>query len=295
MPARAPRRPCATPARERSARDLPASRQLTLFDDAAPRAAVPPGPASGGSNAPGTFAHPGADREIVLGEHRVAYALRRARRRSIGFVVGADGLSVSAPRWVGVAEIEAALRAKSAWILRKLHEQHERARHLAAARVDWRDGAVLPFLGRRIVLQAAAAGAPTGLDAERGVLLLALPPGAGATQWREAAQGWLQRQARRVFDERVALYAPRLAVQVRRVSLSSATTRWGSASADGSIRLNWRLVHFALPVLDYVVVHELSHLREMHHGPAFWQVVASVVPDHARWRGALREAVLPVL
>ena len=76
--------------------------------------------------------------------------------------------------------------------------------------------------------------------------------------------------------------------------LSSAQTRWGSASADGSIRLNWRLVHFALPTIDYVVTHELAHLREMNHSPAFWDVVRSVLPDYEQSRGMLREQVLPV-
>ena len=102
------------------------------------------------------------------------------------------------------------------------------------------------------------------------------------------------RQARRIFDERCAVYAPRLSVQPKRVSLTSAGTRWGSASRSGAIRLNWRLVHFGLPVIDYVVAHELAHLREMNHSPAFWDVVRSVIPDFEQSRGALREQVLPV-
>ena len=107
-------------------------------------------------------------------------------------------------------------------------------------------------------------------------------------------QGWLQRQARRIFEERCAHYAPRLGVRLRRLALSSAQTRWGSASADGSVRLNWRLVHFALPTIDYVVAHELAHLRHMDHGPQFWDVVRSVIPDVEAARGRLKEAVLPV-
>src|SRR5262245_36219134 len=125
----------------------PSSMQLSLFDEAPPPApaASRPGPPPSVTHAP--FSHPNPQREILLGSHRVGYALRRSRRRSIGFVVGPEGLAVNAPRWVGVAEIEAALREKSAWILRKLHEQGDRARRLDAARVDWRDGVSIPFLG----------------------------------------------------------------------------------------------------------------------------------------------------
>jgi predicted metal-dependent hydrolase len=108
-------------------------------------------------------------------------------------------------------------------------------------------------------------------------------------------QGWLQRQARRVFEERCAHFAPRLRVRVKRLSLSSAATRWGSASADGSIWLHWRLIHFTLPVIDYVVAHELAHLREMNHSRAFWDVVRSVVPDYERTRRVLDDQPVPVL
>ncbi|ODU77323.1 MAG: metal-dependent hydrolase [Novosphingobium sp. SCN 63-17] len=267
------------------------TKQLSLFDEASPPPApllLPPAPATSPSR------HPRSQREIGFGEHRVAYELRRARRRSIGFVVGADGLTVSAPRWVGLGEIEAALREKSTWILRKLQEQRERASRLAAARVDWREGTELPFLGRRVVLRLDAQRSGALFDAAASVLHLGLPQGAAPAQIRDLVQSWLQCQARRVFDERCQQFAPRLGVRIKRLTLSSAATRWGSASADGSIRLNWRLVHFALPVIDYVVTHELAHLREMNHSAAFWSVVRSVLPDYERSRGALRDEVLPV-
>ena len=267
-------------------------RQLSLFEDAVTAAASAPAlpVATAALDAPGR-----ARRQIRLGEHVVAYELRRARRRSIGFVVGSDGLAVSAPRWVGLGDVEDALRAKAGWILKKLQQQRERAHRQAEARVDWRDGARLPFLGREIVVRLDAHADGALLDAERGALRVGLPEGAAPAQIRDAVRSWLQRQARRIFEERCAIYAPRLGVRMTRLGLSSAATRWGSASADGSIRLNWRLVHFGLPVIDYVVTHELAHLREMNHSAAFWSVVRSVMPDYEQARGALRSEVTPVL
>ena len=129
----------------------------------------------------------------------------------------------------------------------------------------------------------------------RMTLHVGLANGAGAVQLREAVQGWLQRQAMAVFQERCAEFSARLGVRVRRLTLSSASTRWGSASADGSIRLNWRLIHFGLPVIDYVVVHEMAHLREMNHSQAFWEVVRSVMPDYETARVELRDRLLPVM
>ena len=278
--------------------------QFSLFDDGAPAAPPPTAqlPAAALPTGPLEYRHPRSQRELRLQGHLVAYELRRSRRRSIGFVVGAEGLSVSAPRWVGLGEIESALREKAGWILRKLHEQQERARRLDAARVVWRDGTSLPFLGETVivVLDPRVTGAQlnNAADALPGVprltLHLGLPATAEPAQIRDAVQSWLQRQARRIFEDRCAQLAPRLNVRMKRLALSSAATRWGSASADGSIRLNWRLVHFALPVIDYVVAHELAHLREMNHSAAFWDVVRSAVPDFEAARGTLRHEVLPV-
>jgi predicted metal-dependent hydrolase len=253
--------------------------------------------------APMLWRHPHAVREIDLGRAVVAYEFQRARRRSIGMVVSAEGLSVRAPRWVGWGEIEAALREKAGWIEAKLAEQHERARKHAASRIEWRDGAALPFLGETaiLVLDPRTTGAVLNTDGQalpgvpRLTLHIGLPQGARPEQIRDVVQAWLKRQARRVFEERCAHFAPRLKVCVKRLSLSSAQTRWGSASADGSIRLNWRLVHFAMATIDYVVAHELAHLREMNHSPRFWDVVRSVIPDVDAARGTLRHESLPAL
>lgn len=249
------------------------------------------------------FRHPRASREIRLGEAVVAYELTRARRRSIGMVVSAEGLSVRAPRWVGVAEIESALHAKAAWIRSKLADQRERARRGEAARIEWADGASLPFLGETVILvldeRVTGAVLHTDIEALPGVprltLHLGLPHTAAPAQIRDAVQAWLQRQARRIFEERCTHYADKLGVRVTRLQLSNAQTRWGSASADGSIRLNWRLIHLGMATIDYVVAHELAHLREMNHSPRFWDVVRSVIPDVDRVRQGLRNEVLPDL
>jgi predicted metal-dependent hydrolase len=298
----------------RNARHDPA--QLDLFglavaerDDAQPPPRLSRRPPDASATTPPApklptpaLGHPNAQRQIRLGEHLVAYRLRRARRRSIGFVVDIEGLSVAAPRWVTLADIEAALREKQAWIVRKLAEQQERARRLQAARIEWRDGTHVPFLGETVivVIDPRVDGAMLNADAvalpgvPRLALHIGLPQHARPEQIRDAVQSWLQRQARRVFEERCRHFAPLLRVHVKRLGLSSAQTRWGSANANGSVHLNWRLVHFALPIIDYVVAHELAHLRVMNHSPQFWDVVRSVIPDYQGARSMLKDDALPV-
>ena len=247
----------------------------------------------------------------------MAYALRRGKRRTIGFSVGPDGLTVSAPKWVPLYEIDKAVLEKSNWILKKLHVTRDQHQKLEAARIDWKDGCCVPFLGSqmRVVLDPChavsgvgaelktdAPGTPLAVGATAALspsllpshtLHVALPRNATATQIRDAVQAWLMRQARQIFTERLDHFAPTVRVQWRKLSLSSASTRWGSASANGSIRLNWRLVHFKLSVIDYVVVHELSHLRVMDHSPQFWETVRAVVPDYADLRRQLKSQSVP--
>ncbi|MEO8543901.1 MAG: SprT family zinc-dependent metalloprotease [Burkholderiaceae bacterium] len=250
--------------------------------------------------------HPLANRETRLGSARIAYLFKRGKRRTIGFSVSHDGLVVHAPRWVALTDVQSALNEKADWIVRKLVETRERQNRMLANRIDWKDGAIVPFLGEpmQVVLDPHhafdAGGAVLNVmksgEGEAGVLhqlRLGLPRHASADQIRDAVQAWLMRQAKRLFAERLDHFAPRLQVQWRKMSLSSAGTRWGSARADGSIRLHWRLIHFRASVIDYVVVHELSHLRVMDHSPRFWDTVRTIVPDYQNLRGQLKEEAIP--
>jgi predicted metal-dependent hydrolase len=246
------------------------------------------------------YAHPRATRRIQLGTTDVAYAFRRGKRRTIGMAVGPDGLEISAPRWVTVGEVESALHEKADWIARKLVEMQERQQQLGAARIVWADGVVLPYLGNplQVVIDSSSTLKKNSAqfepaDAGTHTLRLGLPLNAEPSQIRDAVQAWLMRQAKALFVERLNHYAPQLGVQWQRVSLSSAATRWGSASANGAIRLNWRLVHHKRDVIDYVVAHELSHLRVMDHSPRFWETVQSVMPDYAQRRRVLKDEPLP--
>lgn len=254
---------------------------------------------------PAVYRHPSATREVVLADTTVAYAFRRGKRRTIGFTVGAEGLSVSAPKWVPLYEVDAALRGKSGWILQKLAQTQARHQRMAQAQIEWKDGASFPYLGGLVTLAldpshafgGVGAALVTSTDATTGEtrqsLRMALPSHASPDQIRDATQAWLMRQAKALFTERLNHFAPLLGVQWRKLSLSSAGTRWGSAKADGSIRLHWRLVHFKVAVIDYVVAHELSHLRVMDHSPRFWDTVATVMPDYATLRGQLKDEAIP--
>lgn len=257
------------------------------------------------------YRHPNAKRIIVLQNTEIAYAFKRAKRRTIGMSVSYDGLTVSAPRWVGWGEIEAALKARAPWIVKKIVEMQEREKLHSKQKLIWANKAVLPLLGFEVQILLDSSHSFTQKGAvlrskngdvleeimclsEGAKLYLALPLSAHPSQIQDSVQAWLMRQAKILFIKRLDHFALALGVKWTKLALSSASTRWGSATSDGSIRLNWRLIHFKLETIDYVVAHELSHLRVMDHSPKFWDTVREVVPDFKERRSALNERSAPV-
>jgi len=237
-------------------------------------------------------------RSLTIGSRTLHYALKRSARRSIGFAIDSTGLTITAPRWVTLADIETAITEKQRWIFTKLIEWQTRVEQRALPKVDWKDGAQVPYLGQPVHVRLGSPQGTLAFSAEDSALQVPLPLQADPQQIKDRVQGWLQGEAKRVFGERLAIYAEKLGVNYRAYALSSAATRWGSCSSDGKIRLNWRLIHFPLSIIDYVVAHELAHLREMNHSPRFWQTVESIFPEFREARQTLKShppELLPTL
>jgi predicted metal-dependent hydrolase len=274
--------------KQRTAR-LDAQQLALVFDEpAAPPPSPPPLSSSpAGKAAPDPLTGE-RRRQILLAGDPHTYRLRRGKRRTIGFQIDDNGLTVSAPRWVALRDIEAAIVEKERWIRGKLAEWRDWRARRQLPEVRWADGGSLPFLGAPLTIRLAAAATALVERDDARELQLALPRDAADLQVKDAVQAWLHGEARRVLGERLALLALRLAVQPAGWSLSSARSQWGSCTHDRRIRLNWRLVHFALPVIDYVVAHELAHLQEMNHGPRFWSAVAQLLPGFEAARDEIR-------
>jgi predicted metal-dependent hydrolase len=246
---------------------------------------------------PATTQRAGPDRRIVLSGDAFAYRLRRARRRTIGFQIDDRGLTVSAPRWIALRDIEAAIVEKERWIRSRLEQWQQWRAKRRLPDVHFAEGGKLPFLGGEITLRLRAdlRGSVLASGPEGDELRLALPPDAAEAQVRDCVQSWLKEQAQRVLGERLQELSTRNGVRCASWALSSARSQWGSCAADGRIRLNWRLVHFALPVIDYVVAHELAHLKELNHGPEFWRQVARLLPGFEAARDHIRNEDLASL
>lgn len=209
---------------------------------------------------------------------------RSARRRSIGIKVHRGEVTVSAPTNVSVAEIRAFVTQKTRWINKHLELQRQSIAQQSALTLG--PGGTLPFLGDS--LQIAAAGAGVGVVREGDRLLI----GGEVGFYKTNIARWLAGQAEAYLPGRIQAWAPLLGVQPRGFSVRFYKSRWGSCNRRGELQFNWLLMMASPQVVDYVVVHELAHLRHFNHSPAFWQLVARVMPDYTRHKDWLRQQTL---
>lgn len=225
-------------------------------------------------------------RSVATMQGLITFTLMRSRRRSIGFVIGSEGLRVTAPYWVSLKQIDEAVLEKSAWIVRKLDFWRQRHESASDAQQAWHACSQLPYLGTTISIDIDGGIRQSRFDGDRfqpqpqDTLWLALTAGADAAQRRAMAAHWLKRQAQDYFDLRIRLLAANAGLHFQAWRLSRARARWGSCNSSGNIRLNWRLIHFAPDVIDYVIAHELAHLKQMNHSAQFWQQVGLILPGY---------------
>ena len=213
-----------------------------------------------------------------LGERELTYLLKRsAKRRRAVLMVDERGLVVHVPWRASERHIAQVIAEAQSWILRKLAEWEGKK----PLQRRWAGGEALDFLGRQLSLQLVSREGRAIAQLKDGhALELSLATPHTPERVREAVVAWYRRHAGSHFAERVQHFCAKLDLPAPRVLLSSARTRWGSCNAGGEIRLNWRLMQAAGHVIDYVVAHEVAHLKVMSHSTRFWRTVQRLCPDY---------------
>ncbi len=208
----------------------------------------------------------------------IDYRLIRSDRRTLSISIDREGaLVVRAPKRMGKNEIEAFIRQKRQWI----EEKQQAARQRAAACPQLEDGAAVPFWGQPLIIAFG--------DVHRAVrkeTILWLPRGEETTRH---ARKWRMEQAQTLIVPRVEYWAAKTGLQPSRMAFGNARTRWGSMNArTRSLRLNAALIHCPQDIVDYVIVHELVHIIQPDHSPAFHAAVRRILPDADTRRAALK-------
>lgn len=219
--------------------------------------------------------------------------IRSARRKTAAIKVDLDGVSVRVPQDLPAERIQKLIAGKVDWVEKKLDVAEQKRRGIEAQAMQSATlGAGSPILlqgsRRRLELQSASEVS----IAETSAQLRVQGPGdliRDPDQLRALIEQWLYARAVEELQLSINVYKQKVGVSPSQIQIKDYRARWGSCKPDGSIQLNWRLIHAPIYVMDYVVIHELCHLLEMNHSQRFWSEVERIDPQYRMKREWLKD------
>ena len=227
---------------------------------------------------------------VTWGGTELSYTIRRSARRKKTIAVTVDpagSILVVAPERVGTDRLDTIVGRKAEWIARRIRRAESHGPLLSPR--EFVSGESVRYLGRHYRLKVDA-GETGDAKLRGGWLHVPAPGGPGdAARVRAGLVSWFRPRAAERLPERVEAWHAKAGVPMPQVKVVSQAKRWGSCDQAGTIRLNWRIIQAPMRLVDYVVVHELVHLRHRGHGRDYWQAVGRVMPDYERRRRDLRE------
>lgn len=222
--------------------------------------------------------------EILVFDNFEMTIIRSARRKTAAIKVDLDGASVRVPQDLSASRIRELVAEKTHWIEQKLAVAEQKRRDLALQNqrnAALGNGSLIPVQGRDLVLELHQTVA-VAIAENAGKLVLQAPRDllGDVDQLRALIEQWLFRLAVQELNFCINVYKQKVGVMPTAVQIKDYRARWGSCKPDGSVQLNWRLIHAPMHIMDYVVIHELCHLLEMNHSKRFWLEVQRVDPQY---------------
>jgi predicted metal-dependent hydrolase len=205
----------------------------------------------------------------------ISYLLERRPRRTVGLKITAEGLVVHAPKRIFEFQLNQILQEKSNWILTKLQAREANQ----VEKIQWQDGEHLLYLGQDIQLKLMPDVKKT-THFERNELAIHAPQANIHAVCSRMVLMWYKKQAVLDFARRLEVFAAKLGVPTPPLTLSNAQSRWGSCNSRGEVRLSWRLLQAPPHIINYVICHELAHLKQMNHSAKFYAVVEKLFPNY---------------
>jgi hypothetical protein len=228
-------------------------------------------------------------RQLHLETEVVPYELRYAQRKTLGIKINLEGkVIVTAPLRTTLSTIEGILQQRGHWILK--HRQRLQALPQPPTR-RYISGETEYYLGQALTLEVVA-GAKERVQMSAGKLYVTTPHPDQPAAIERQLQRWYRQQAASLFAERLKICFAQvsfLQADYPTLTIRRMKSRWGSCSAKGRVTLNQSLIHVALDLVDYVILHELCHLRELNHSPAYYALLDRALPDWREKRQRLKQ------
>ncbi|MCX7747613.1 MAG: M48 family metallopeptidase [Clostridia bacterium] len=211
------------------------------------------------------------------------YQIIRRKRKTIGIAVSKDGVKVSAPKGVSLQYIDEIIQRKASWISKKLFEI-SRIEKMPKLK-DFTNGSLLPLWGISHTLKVFQSNTAsyTPIFLQENSIVITLPSDLSEEERtnRIKLELWdfYKNQTAQYIKKNIEFFSRKLGVKPAKVLIKGQKKRWGSCSSKGNININWKIIMAPPHIIDYLLVHELAHLKEMNHSKSFWKLVESVLPD----------------
>lgn len=228
--------------------------------------------------------------QITIGGRPFSWTFSRAARRSVQLrLIGPDTLSVIAPLGYSRTQVEEIIRAKENWIIR--HAAKLAAQEHALATFSVEPGSSLPYLGKAFTLAVAYHPVRPSVRLDGSLIRVCLPETSRGDQAKitDSLVRFYIKEAHRYLGERTNYWSKQIGVNPAMIKIGDAKTRWGSCSSKGNINYCWRIMLAPSQIADYLVIHELCHLREPNHSARFWQLVETYCPEFRNCRSWLKQ------
>jgi hypothetical protein len=229
---------------------------------------------------------------VETSNNKITYTVVKTKRKTIGITIDMNGeVKVSAPLRINEKQICEVVQKKADWIVKKVNEVRERKANTVCREFVSREK--FPYLGKEYTLEIVERDlGKVEVLMQEDTVVVYISQGLSEESRKQAIKEALIKLYRQRFaeivKERIEKYSLQLKVAPCKVVIKDQKTRWGSCSKKGNINLNWRLVMAPIDIIDYVVVHELCHLRIMNHSKDFWNLVVSILPNYTEGREWLK-------
>ena len=218
---------------------------------------------------------------------KITFVVKRRRRKTLGILVrDSETVEVSAPLQLSKEKIMEMVQRKAHWILQKKNMWKERESF--GNQGIYEEGSKILYLGNSYCLGFHENRTTSVPSLQEGILLMpALPFHSGHLS--STLENWYRKECKEIIYQRVEHYSTMIPVTIAAVKIREQKRRWGSSTSKGNLIFNWKLIMAPLPVIDYVVVHEMCHQLHMNHSPAFWEAVEKILPDYRERKKWLKE------
>lgn len=232
--------------------------------------------------------------KVVFGNKTIHYSIVRSARRKKTialFIEPAGNVLIRAPMKTSSSRLTRIVKSKAEWIIRKQKAVDD---VLVLTKKEFVSGESFSYLGRHVRLKVLRSHKVNGpvVKMTRGRMQVVSNASSknkrSAQETRAALIEWYKKQAVKRIPERVRIYIKKMGLPEPRVIIRDQKKIWGSCSTDSTLRFNWRIIMAPMSLVDYVVVHELSHLKHRNHSKSFWKYLGMSIPDYEKRKERLR-------